>query len=178
MGWGRFLHAKKSLYLYTDILKWDDSASEEAFHTAKTRFWAEVNNRRPPKNSSAAGPDVCVDAIDWNQDTTDPGLYKDWDRLTIIDEQDAEVTAECVIDQPVVATGWDDDDEPYMGNLPRCFKSLMKPIMVPSACVDGEDDSRYQSTDNPQDRGCKNYRWKHRSSYAHENFRVNPLWVY
>ncbi|KAJ6921780.1 transducin family protein [Populus alba x Populus x berolinensis] len=68
---------KKLMYLYENVVKWNDSAGEEAFHNAKNRFWAEINGL--PCNISLPDPDIYIDEIDWNS-SVDPELLLDLDR--------------------------------------------------------------------------------------------------
>lgn len=74
--WRKIVDAKKFMYCHSNILNWDDTAGEEAFHNAKKQFWAEMNGLycdiRPPD------PDIYIDEIDWNP-VVDPELIKELD---------------------------------------------------------------------------------------------------
>ncbi|CAN4080643.1 unnamed protein product [Withania somnifera] len=75
--WHKVVSAKKYMYCYDNVVKWDDSAGEEALNDAKRRYWAEISGlppRSPPPN-----PDVYIDKIDWDS-TIDPELILDLDR--------------------------------------------------------------------------------------------------
>lgn len=65
------------MYLYENVVKWNDSAGEEAFHNAKSRFWAKINGL--PCNISLPDPDIYIDEIDWNCNV-DPDLLLDLER--------------------------------------------------------------------------------------------------
>uniref|UniRef100_A0A2P2QQU4 Uncharacterized protein n=1 Tax=Rhizophora mucronata TaxID=61149 RepID=A0A2P2QQU4_RHIMU len=72
--WRKLLETKRSMYLYENVVQWNDSAGEEAFHNAKNRFWAEINGL--PCNISLPDPDKYIDEIDW-ECTIDPELLLD-----------------------------------------------------------------------------------------------------
>ncbi|KAJ6408301.1 hypothetical protein OIU84_011586 [Salix udensis] len=75
--WKKLLETKKLMYLYENVVQWNDSAGEEAFHNAKKRFWAHINGL--PCNLSLPGPDIYIDEIDWNS-SVDPELLLDLER--------------------------------------------------------------------------------------------------
>ncbi|CAK7342686.1 unnamed protein product [Dovyalis caffra] len=75
--WGKLLETKRSMYLYENVVQWNDSAGEEAFHNAKNRFWAEINGL--PCNISLPDPDIYIDQIDWNSNV-DSELLLDLER--------------------------------------------------------------------------------------------------
>ncbi|KAB5551745.1 hypothetical protein DKX38_009056 [Salix brachista] len=77
ISWKKLLETKKLMYLYENVVKWNDSAGEEAFHNAKKRFWAQINGL--PCNLSLPGPDIYIDEIDWNS-SVDPELLLDLER--------------------------------------------------------------------------------------------------
>ncbi|CAA0829850.1 Unknown protein [Striga hermonthica] len=66
---------KKCMHFYENVIKWDDSAGEEAFHHAKTRYWARINGLCC--DSPLPDPNLYIDKIDWNskiapEDCPDP----------------------------------------------------------------------------------------------------------
>ncbi|CAN1190497.1 hypothetical protein LINPERHAP2_LOCUS40516 [Linum perenne] len=63
--WHRVVDAKYFSYFQSQVLKWDDSAGKEAFHNAKSRFWALINGL-PCDDIPRPDPDACIDEIDWN----------------------------------------------------------------------------------------------------------------
>ncbi|KDP26199.1 hypothetical protein JCGZ_22445 [Jatropha curcas] len=75
--WRKLLETKKSMYLYENVVQWNDSAGEEAFHNAKNRFWAKINGL--PCDISLPDPDIYIDEVDWNSNI-DPELYLDLER--------------------------------------------------------------------------------------------------
>ncbi|XP_055961802.1 pentatricopeptide repeat-containing protein At4g20740-like [Mercurialis annua] len=72
--WQKIVNAKKFLYCHDTVMRWDDSASEDAFQKAKKRFWSEIN--RLPSEISLPDPDMFIDPINWHPDI-DPELVKD-----------------------------------------------------------------------------------------------------
>lgn len=71
------MDAKKFMYCHGNVLNWDDSAGEEAFQSAKKRFWADINGL--PCDISLPDPDTYIDEINWNPDI-DSELIKDLER--------------------------------------------------------------------------------------------------
>ncbi|KAL5543652.1 hypothetical protein UlMin_007436 [Ulmus minor] len=65
------------MYCHNNILSWNDSAGEEAFHNAKKRYWSEIHGQ--PCDILLPGPDIYVDEIDWNP-VIDPEIIKELDR--------------------------------------------------------------------------------------------------
>ncbi|CAA7033978.1 unnamed protein product [Microthlaspi erraticum] len=75
--WSRVLEAKQSMYLYGRVVQWDDSAGEDAFKNAKSRFWAERNGF--PCDLTLPDPDVYIDDVDWDAEV-DTELILDLER--------------------------------------------------------------------------------------------------
>nr|XP_027186949.1 uncharacterized protein LOC113783901 isoform X1 [Cicer arietinum] len=89
--WEKLVETKKYMYLYDNVVNWNDSASEEAFDNAKSRFWSEINGL--PCDIPLPDPDIYIDDIDWSS-TIDPELILDLERDAIVPsdkENDAEV---------------------------------------------------------------------------------------
>ncbi|XP_076904848.1 uncharacterized protein LOC143560431 [Bidens hawaiensis] len=80
-SWKKFLEAKEFTHLYDNVLKWDDSAGKEAFHTAKDTFHAKFHGL--PCDDAFHDPDLYIDKIDWNADI-DHGLIKDFDNEYVV----------------------------------------------------------------------------------------------
>ncbi|XP_010246629.1 PREDICTED: uncharacterized protein LOC104589879 [Nelumbo nucifera] len=113
--WRRLLEAKKVTSFYENVVQWNDSAGEEAFNNAKSRFWAKINGL--PSDISLPDPDIYIDKIDWNSDV-DPELILDLDRDPAVpDEGDKDGKVLGLTDsllwlnRPVPCTGWDDAEE-------------------------------------------------------------------
>lgn len=70
---------------YKNVLEWDDSASEEAFHNAKQRFWAQINGL--PCEISPPEPDIYIDIIDYDA-YIDPELVLDLDREYVAHDEE------------------------------------------------------------------------------------------
>ncbi|KAI3819922.1 hypothetical protein L1987_13775 [Smallanthus sonchifolius] len=64
LSWKKFSETKEFTHLYHNILKWDDSAAETAFRTAKDRFFAKFHGL--PYDDEPHDPDLYIDKIDWN----------------------------------------------------------------------------------------------------------------
>ncbi|GLT95889.1 hypothetical protein SLE2022_135460 [Rubroshorea leprosula] len=112
--WQKLLETKKSMYLYDNVVKWNDSAGEEAFHNAKNRFWAEINNL--PCDITLPDPDIYIDEIDWNSEI-DPELIRDLEREPKVpDETDKKenvliLGSALLSNQSFSCTGWGDVEE-------------------------------------------------------------------
>lgn len=75
--WQKVVTAKKYMYCHENVVKWDDSAGEEAFHNAKRRYWEKINGL--PCETPLPDPDVYIDEIDWKPNI-DPRLISDLDQ--------------------------------------------------------------------------------------------------
>ncbi|GMH15478.1 hypothetical protein Nepgr_017319 [Nepenthes gracilis] len=77
ISWEKILGARKFMHRHSNILSWDDSAGEEAFHNAKEHFRVSMNGL--PSNIEHPDPDLYIDDIDWNPDI-DPELVLDLEK--------------------------------------------------------------------------------------------------
>ncbi|KAK4372088.1 hypothetical protein RND71_007472 [Anisodus tanguticus] len=75
--WHKVVSAKKYMYCYDNVVKWDDSAGQEALDDAKRRYWAWLSGVHP--QSPPPNPDMYIDKVDWDS-TIDPELILDLDR--------------------------------------------------------------------------------------------------
>lgn len=73
MEWETLLQLKKFMYLYDNVMEWDDSAGEEAFSNAKRRYWAKKN--RLSCDISLPDPDLYIDKIDWDSEIDTEELF-------------------------------------------------------------------------------------------------------
>ncbi|KAA8518094.1 hypothetical protein F0562_015568 [Nyssa sinensis] len=111
--WRKLLETKKIMHLYDNVVKWNDSAGEEAFQNAKNRYWAEINGL--PCDISVPDPNIYIDEIDWNS-SIDPELLLDLERDFVVPdgvEKDEKVV---ILDQPLLwnqfsCTGWGEAEE-------------------------------------------------------------------
>ncbi|XP_024988668.1 uncharacterized protein LOC112523339 [Cynara cardunculus var. scolymus] len=62
--WKKVVNAKKYMHCYDNVVKWNDSASEETFRDAKERFWAKINGI--PADVPQPDLDMYANDIDWN----------------------------------------------------------------------------------------------------------------
>lgn len=62
--WGKIVDSKNFISCHPNIVNWDDSACEEAFHSAKRRYWAEIN--RHQCDIFLPDPDKYIESIDWS----------------------------------------------------------------------------------------------------------------
>ncbi|KAJ9695476.1 hypothetical protein PVL29_010783 [Vitis rotundifolia] len=113
--WQRLLENKRFIYLYDNVLQWNDSAGKEAFHNAKNRFWAQINGL--PCDISLPDPDIYIDEIDWNC-SIDPEMILDLEQEPV--DPDDCVKNEKVsslgnslllLNQSFSCTGWGDAEE-------------------------------------------------------------------
>ncbi|KAL1315030.1 hypothetical protein HN51_041822 [Arachis hypogaea] len=74
--WQKIVDSKYSINCHGNVLNWNDSAAEEAFHNAKNLYQARMNNL--PSDISLPDPNMYVDQIDWNP-YIDPKLIKEVD---------------------------------------------------------------------------------------------------
>ncbi|KAL4557986.1 hypothetical protein LXL04_036182 [Taraxacum kok-saghyz] len=95
MSWKKFLEAKEYAHLYDNIMKWDDSAGEEAFQTAKKYYHAKVHGL-PCDIIKPHNPDLYIDEIDWNA-KTDRNLILDLDSDSISPDSDSDHNHEPVV---------------------------------------------------------------------------------
>lgn len=121
--WGKLLETKRFMYLYENVVQWNDSAVEEAFHNAKTRFWAKINDL--PCDISLPDPDVYIDEIDWNSDA-DPELLLDLEREpTDMEEVDKDkkvvnLNSALLLNQSFSCTGWGDAEQNFKKDSDLC----------------------------------------------------------
>ncbi|GMY19076.1 hypothetical protein FCV25MIE_14315 [Fagus crenata] len=105
--WRKVLETKKCMYLYDNVLQWNDSAGEEAFHNAKKRYWAEINGL--PCNISLPSPDIYIDKVDWNS-SIDPELLLDLEQEHethgVVDKDEKVVILGSFLNTPFSCTGW------------------------------------------------------------------------
>lgn len=103
------------MYLYDNVVKWDDFAVKETFDNAKMRYWARINGI--PCNLVLPDPDIYIDNVDWNA-TIDPELIMDLEKEEVRGFNEEQEDAEIVIvdgklfrnQQYVPPTGWGDDE--------------------------------------------------------------------
>lgn len=76
--WKKILAAKNFMYCHENVVKWDDSAAEEAFHEAKRRYWEKINCI--PCETPLPHEDIYIDEINWN-------LYIDPKQISDLDQE-------------------------------------------------------------------------------------------
>ncbi|EHA8592412.1 hypothetical protein COCNU_contig69494402G000010 [Cocos nucifera] len=95
---------------YDDIVKWNDSAGEEAFRNAKARYWAEINGLHC--NLPLPDPDMHIDMV-VDDAYIDPQLVEDLEDLYIPPSGASSPGASSnVADKPILATGWFELNDP------------------------------------------------------------------
>ncbi|GFY96179.1 hypothetical protein Acr_11g0004850 [Actinidia rufa] len=122
--WGKLVDTKKFIHLYENILKWNDSAGEEAFLNAKNRFWAEINGL--PCDIASPDPDIYIDKIDWDSEV-DPELFLDLEREHTVPSDREKREPVVIFTQPIgsnylfSSSGWGDleDDLKKTGPSPE-----------------------------------------------------------
>ncbi|OMO86112.1 hypothetical protein COLO4_21307 [Corchorus olitorius] len=105
------------MYLYDNVVQWDDSAGEEAFNNAKNRFWAEINGL--PCDIRLPDPDSYIDEIDWDSEI-DPELLLDLEREPEAPDENDKNESVVILGNPLLLnqpysfigpTGWGDAEE-------------------------------------------------------------------
>lgn len=156
--WKKLLETKRSMFLYDNVVKWNDSAGEEAFHNAKNRFWAEINNL--PCDISPPNPDIYIDEIDWNSEV-DPELLRDLERGKIdtcqIDKaENVGLGAALLSNQTFSCTGWGDAEE----DLTKMHNGVAL-------------DSKRENFENHLDRDCQlwdaPWQWNQKETFYESN---------
>ncbi|KVH94761.1 uncharacterized protein LOC112518392 [Cynara cardunculus var. scolymus] len=107
LSWKKFLEAKEFTHLYDNILKWDDSAGEEAFRNAKDRFYAKIHGL--PCDIQLPKPDSFIDEVDWNSEI-------DQDLILELESDSVAPDSDCK-HEPVVIFG-DAIPDPYQHYSP------------------------------------------------------------
>ncbi|KAK8577262.1 hypothetical protein V6N13_122253 [Hibiscus sabdariffa] len=77
VSWRKIVDTKKFTSSNDNVLNWDDSAGKEAFHNAKSRYWAEINGFSC--DISAPDPNAYIDEINWNP-YIDPELIRELEK--------------------------------------------------------------------------------------------------
>ncbi|XP_073287458.1 uncharacterized protein [Primulina huaijiensis] len=114
LDWETVLKMKKFTHLYDNVVKWNDSAGEEAFCNAKKRFWAQINGF--PCDVEIPDPDLYIDDIKWDSET-DPELPLDLDTKPSIPctEENIDTVVffgdSLVSNQEFSPSGWGDEEE-------------------------------------------------------------------
>ncbi|CAK9183993.1 unnamed protein product [Ilex paraguariensis] len=122
--WEKIVETKKFMHLFENVVKWNDSAGEEAFNNAKSRFFARTHGL--PCDISLPDPDIYIDEIDWDS-KIDPELLLDLEREPVIpdaDEKDEHVVifgSSLLANQGFSTTGWGEVEE----ELKRANKSSL-----------------------------------------------------
>ncbi|KAF8395775.1 hypothetical protein HHK36_019726 [Tetracentron sinense] len=106
--WEKLLETKKTMSYHENVVQWNDSAGEEAFHKAKNRFWAEINGL--PCGISLPDPDIYIDEIDWNSNIN-PDLLLDLDKKPVLLNEEVEFLVDPYSNQPILPFGWGDAEE-------------------------------------------------------------------
>lgn len=97
--------------MYDNVMKWDDSAGEEAFSIAKKRFWAQMHGYSCD-HLPLPDPDLCIDQIDYDQ-VIHPELIADLEADPVEEDHDPVVIFGDALyaDHPLPPMGWGDEDE-------------------------------------------------------------------
>ncbi|TYI99358.1 hypothetical protein E1A91_A13G012300v1 [Gossypium mustelinum] len=112
--WRKLLETKRFMYLYDNVVQWNDSAGEEAFHNAKNRFWAKINGL--PCDIRLPDPDSYIDKIDWDSEI-DPELLLDLEREPKVPDKKDEsenvviLGNSLLLNQSFVCGGWGDAED-------------------------------------------------------------------
>lgn len=113
VSWTKLLEAKRFMHLHNNIVKWNDSAGEEAFSNAKMRFYAKIN--RLPCDISLPDPNKYIDEIDWDS-AIDPSLLSDLEHEQSKDVEDGAgsvIFGSVLLNQSFGCIGWGDAEEAF-----------------------------------------------------------------
>ncbi|KAL0404866.1 UNVERIFIED_CONTAM: hypothetical protein Sradi_2127400 [Sesamum radiatum] len=116
LDWETLLQMKRFMHLYENVIKWNDSAGEEALSNAKKRFWAKINGL--PCDISLPDPDLYIDKIDWDSEV-DPQMQSDIEFEPMISNVDEDHDPVVIFgdsllpNQEYSVTGWGDDEENF-----------------------------------------------------------------
>ncbi|KAL6539777.1 hypothetical protein OROHE_011548 [Orobanche hederae] len=112
LDWETLLQMKKYARLYDDVIKWDDSAGEEAFRDAKRRYWARINGFSC--DIPLPDPDLYIQNIDWNSGIN-PEVLTDLDSSPVSPELERDPVVifgdSFVANQGFSDTGWGDVED-------------------------------------------------------------------
>ncbi|GAB4851679.1 hypothetical protein Ancab_031083 [Ancistrocladus abbreviatus] len=157
--WWKLVEAKRLMYLFDDVVKWNDSAGEEAFWNAKNRFWAEINGL--PCDIKFPDPDIYIDEIDWDAEIN-PELLLDLEREPAIPNNETAEEGVIVnlgvpldLAQSFPCSGWGDDEVEVRGGAdshsPPLIEDCVKHI------DNTEDSNHHQSREGDKEVGFNNW---------------------
>ncbi|KAL3534434.1 hypothetical protein ACH5RR_002895 [Cinchona calisaya] len=116
LDWETILYMKKFVYLHENVVKWDDSAGEEAFHNAKKRFLAEMHGL--PCDITLPDPDLYIDQVDWDA-KVDAALLSELECRSVVpdmaqrNEQVVIFGDSLLLNQGFSASGWGECEEDF-----------------------------------------------------------------
>ncbi|KAI4348650.1 hypothetical protein L6164_009349 [Bauhinia variegata] len=159
--WGKLLEAKRYMYLFDNVVKWDDSAGREAFDNAKQRFWAEINGF--PCNISLPDPNIYIDDVDWNS-SIDPELIQDLEREKDFPSEETKeeklvvLGSSVLLNQKIIPTGWGEAEEAVPTDTNQLMPQGWGPDFPTNVAVDPWQ--QYYSYNEPAEYGWQSY-WDH-----------------
>lgn len=86
ISWKKLLETKKTIHLYDNIIKWNDSAGKEAFEKAKHDFYANTYNL--PSDNRLQDADIYIDNVDWDSEV-DQNLILDLDSDAVVPDSNS-----------------------------------------------------------------------------------------
>lgn len=105
--WENLLDSKKYIQLYENVMRWNDSAVEEAFEDAKNRFLAKIKG--VPCDVPLPDPDANIDEVDWSDSGNPAELVLD-EEETCQGRSEGEVVVIVGLDEalmdPSFCVGW------------------------------------------------------------------------
>lgn len=163
--WQKVVTAKKFLHCHESVIKWDDSAGEEAFHKAKRRYWEKINGL--PCETPLPDQDIYIDEIDWKP-KIDSRLILDLDREYFNpDETERNEKSESIIkevDKADLACDPDNDSNPWERGSSQRVATVKGAF---SNWGQYEKSINLKNVNNPWERSCseaveslKNNSWK------------------
>ncbi|KAI9159836.1 hypothetical protein LWI28_002378 [Acer negundo] len=113
ISWTNFLEGKKYMHIFENVVNWNDSAGEEAFNNAKSRYWAKVNGF--PCDIPLPDPDIYINEVDWNSGV-DPEWSLDLEQVPDSSEEAGHedengLNSLLLMNQTFTCAGWGDEAE-------------------------------------------------------------------
>jgi hypothetical protein len=176
--WRKLIECKRYMYLYDNVVNWDDSAVKEAFDNAKDRFWAEINGF--PCDIPLPDPNIYIDNVDWNA-TVDHELFLELEREEEVcrnreDKGEGAVilNISLLLNQSFSGPGWGDEEgkEEYewknSQNVSQDKFPTLSHIVISNNAANGWESNQYENNETNSweryrssiDEHAKEYEWQ------------------
>jgi hypothetical protein len=168
--WRKLIECKRYMYLYDNVVNWDDSAVKEAFDNAKDRFWAEINGF--PCDIPLPDPNIYIDNIDWNA-TVDHKLFLELEREEEVcrnreDRGEGAVILgiSLLMNQSFSGPGWGDEEEKEENkwknsqNVSQDKFPTLSHIVISNNAANGWESNQYENNETNSWEHAKEYGWQ------------------